>query len=76
MRLALTMAVILTAAGSAKAAEDSMAGWYLAMVRPDGTPAVNSSPFGSEAACRQQLALMRSIDPDVLGQCVDLEPPR
>lgn len=75
MHFAIAFAVLVVAAVPVQAAPGSMTGWYLAMVRPDGTPTINNSPFGSETDCRRQLSSMRSMKPDLLGACVDLEPP-
>ncbi len=72
MRGAIILAGLLVA-GPTWAGADSMAGWYLAMVEPDGTPTINSSPFASETACRQQLADLRTAFPRLLAECVDLE---
>ncbi len=52
-----------------------MAGWYLVLILLNGHVTVNQSPFGTEAACRQQLAQMQSIQ-SLAGACVDLEPPQ
>jgi len=75
MRLALAFAALVVASVPV-GASDRMAGWYLAMVTPSGKATINERPFGSEAVCLRQLNLMRSVAPDVLGQCVDLETPR
>ncbi len=75
MRGVIVLAGLLIA-GPACAGGDNMAGWYLAMVEPDGTPTINSSPFASEAACRQQLADLRKAFPRLLEECVDLEAKR
>lgn len=49
-----------------------MAGWYLVMVIPSGKVTVNQHPM-TETGCQQQLATMRSIAPDTMGECVDLK---
>ncbi len=75
MRDAIVLAGLLVT-GPAWAGPDNMAGWYLAMVNPDGTPTINSSPYASESACRQHLADLRAASPGFLGECIDLEAKR
>ena len=75
MRDAIVLAGLLVT-GPAWAGTANMAGWYLAMVNPDGTPTINSSPYASESACRQHLADLRAASPRLLGECVDLEAKR
>ncbi len=49
MRDAIVLAGLLVT-GPAWAGTANMAGWYLAMVNPDGTPTINSSPYANPHA--------------------------
>ncbi len=75
MRDVIVLAGLLVT-GPAWAGSANIAGWCLAIVNPDGTPAINSSPFASESACRQRLADLRAASPRLLGECVDLKAKR
>ena len=72
MRLSLTALAAVLFVSPLMAAGEDMAGWYLVMVIPSGKVTVNQHPM-TETGCQQQLATMRSIAPDTMGECVDLK---